>query len=867
MSNAVAFAHLHSGLAEVNILLPPKMTHPVAYTLQGHGACFNWSCDNPDILSIVPTFDSSNECSTSSQLKSIAPFSGRKETVVYATDADTGRVHRCKVYIDDIARIELFHTSAKLDIDEFATLRVGAFDRQENMFSSLVGVQFKWQLIPETEGSIHHLVHVPLEFSPLTNCGGLCGDIDVRIKLEEAGVFSDLYVVKGTEIGHERVAVELDEPMYNYQMADSFVFHVAESVSLNPSSQVFILVGADVQYFPEIERGSISVPVNLPSPHYQWAVSNATVCWVDTALGRVHALNLGVTTIGLADTRVGGIIQSATLHVVLPDSLYIFILPLSLSGDIPEGATPVPSVSPWYVVVGRPYLLVMKVFSRGHEAEEMYITESDNISLHDNHSEFWNLYPLSENSSSTNWWLNSKILKTKAPGFGELTATLSYTSGVHEAKEVLKVVQQVMVCEQVKFVTENRSRITISQEVELKVTGGCAVSSSNYKWFSTDMSIVSVSPNGIVQPKQPGKAVITVVSIYDTFNNDEVEIEVASSLNLRPSPLVVDGHSHSHSHPHPAEGTCKNNETSTIKHETILTSKVPNTWHELAKKNHLSHGYKRHGSTLAALQEHRYNISVSAPSGILTNAPFLTEGYSFPVTFGDSIDHGHAPIQYDCKVEPAFLGYTNPWRADNHKSCLFFPYSPDHLERSVGHLDGISQNISVTITACVHGALSCGSAFSLFVGGFAILGMNHNLLHLDLTRDHDKSIITLVGNTDVTIQWKSQSVLHITPIFTRKDVVAGRVEYEIKALSSESLKDKVIFSLGANGQTAEIDVNFELQKPMQLPTQLTAYEKLYMIFVVCVLVSVVRLFYVEKQPRATTTIVQRSEYLPPQATV
>ena len=82
----------------------------------------------------MPTFDSSNECSTSSQLKSIAPFSGRKETVVYATDADTGRVHRCKVYIDDIARIELFHTSAKLDIDEFATLRVGAFDRQGTLY-------------------------------------------------------------------------------------------------------------------------------------------------------------------------------------------------------------------------------------------------------------------------------------------------------------------------------------------------------------------------------------------------------------------------------------------------------------------------------------------------------------------------------------------------------------------------------------------------------------------------------------------------------------------------------------------------------------------------------------------------------------
>lgn len=54
------------------------------------------------------------------------------------------------------------------------------------MFSSLVGLQFMWQLIPKTVGLPHHLVHVPLKESPLSDCGGLCGDLNIQIKLEDS---------------------------------------------------------------------------------------------------------------------------------------------------------------------------------------------------------------------------------------------------------------------------------------------------------------------------------------------------------------------------------------------------------------------------------------------------------------------------------------------------------------------------------------------------------------------------------------------------------------------------------------------------------------------------------------------------------
>lgn len=534
-SNGASYSGSGPHIADVNILLPPKMTHPVEYRLQGSDGCFKWSWDHHDILSVLPEYNLSSHCSTSARLQSISPYTGRKETAVYATDVNTGMIIRCKVYIDNFSRIQIFHSSIKLDLDGLATLRVRAFDSEENVFSSLVGLQFMWQLMPETDGLPHHLVHVPLKLSPLSDCGGLCGDLDVQIRLEDSGVFSDLYVVKGTEIGHELVSVHLLEPQYDH-MADKIVLTVAEAMSLDPPSPVYVLIGAVVQYILKVVRENIPQEVTLPSPYHRWSVLNSSVSQVDKMMGKAYAMRLGVTTLTVEDTRVMGHIQMSSLHVVLPDTLALYILPLSLSGNLLEGVSPNPSVLRWYVVSGRQYIIETKVFSQGPGAQEIYITENDDVKLHDDHSEYWNMFPVSDSIAFKHEWWNSRILKATSFGLGKLTATLRYSTGHYETKEVLKVVQEVMVCDQVKFSMDGRSASesillpwapAVYQEMELKATGGCAIASSDYKWFSSDMAIVSLSAYGIVQSKKPGKAIVKVVSIFDPFNYDEVVVEVS----------------------------------------------------------------------------------------------------------------------------------------------------------------------------------------------------------------------------------------------------------------------------------------------------------------------------------------------------
>ncbi|XP_050223905.1 nuclear pore complex protein GP210 [Mercurialis annua] len=531
-------SHLSSGphIADVNILLPPKMTHPVEYRLQGSDGCFKWSWDHHDFLSVLPEYNISSHCSTSARLRSIASFSGRKETAVYAADVNSGIVIRCKVFIDNISRVQIFHNSIKLDLDGLATLRVRAFDNEDNEFSSLVGLQFMWHLLPETGEQSHHLAHVPLKDSPLSDSGGLCGDLNIRIKLEDSGVFSDLYVVKGVDIGHENVSVHLLEPQ-STRMADEVVLTVAEAMSLEPPSPVYVLIGAALQYNLKIIRGNIPQVVALPSPHHIWSISNSSLAEVDSVMGFARARNLGATTVIVEDNRVAGHIQMSSLNIVLPESLHFFIMPLSISGDPVEEMKAISSTEIWYVVSGRKYLIQMKVFSRGPVAHELYITESDDLKLHDEQSDHWTTFMLSEDVEANYGWKNYRILRATSPGLGELTASLTYSVRHQGEKEVIHNVQEIIVCDQVVLSLDRTSSASqyillpwapaIQQELELKAAGGCAKEFGDYKWFSSDAATVSVSASGVVQAKKPGKATIRVVSVYDSFNYDEVVVEVS----------------------------------------------------------------------------------------------------------------------------------------------------------------------------------------------------------------------------------------------------------------------------------------------------------------------------------------------------
>ncbi|KAJ3682423.1 hypothetical protein LUZ60_014996 [Juncus effusus] len=552
-AEVVAPASRGPHITDLNILLPPRMSNPVQYRLQGSDGCFRWSWDHHEILSVQPEYNSSSRCSTSARLKSIAPYSGRRETSVYATDLISGTTIRCKVFIDKISRAKIFHHAVKIDLDELAVLQIRAFDEEDNVFNSLVGLQFSWELIPKSgkENDINHLIHVPLKETPLSDCGGFCGDLETQIDIEDKGLGSDLHVVKGIEIGQEIVKAKLFESKFDFdfdQIGDTIILTVAEAMSLDPPSPVLITIDSVINYKLRIIRLNTPHVIELPSPHHKWHVTNNSVATIDKSLGIVHALNLGFSDIFVEDIRVLGHVQSSALHVVIPSEIILYLLPILNASNPLKNVEIIPSSVPWFLFPGQEYAVFVKAFAEGFETHEIYLTEKNKVKLESSTFNYWDMYnywdvySVSDEISEIYDWRNSRLLRPISQGKGYLTASMTYQCDLSAPNEVLKLVHEINVCDKVQLFfdeqTEYSKNIQLPwapgtfQEIKLTPRGGCGKSLSDYKWFSSDERIISISSSGTAYAKKPGQATVKAVSVFDHFNFDQVVIEVSIPASM-----------------------------------------------------------------------------------------------------------------------------------------------------------------------------------------------------------------------------------------------------------------------------------------------------------------------------------------------
>ncbi|ONM20895.1 Nuclear pore complex protein GP210 [Zea mays] len=172
--------------------------------------------------------------------------------------------------------------------------------------------------------------------------------------------------------------------------------------------------------------------------------------------------------------------------------------------------------------------------------------EENELKLESSTMEFWNLSQVPDSSTSSYEVQTSRLLSPIFQGQGHLDASLTYLTGASGPTKVLKLVQEVNVCSKVKAFwdegLENSNVIYlpwvpgVHQEVEMMAIGGCGKTLDDYKLFSSDEDVASVSDSRIVRAKKPGQAVIRVVSAFDFLNFDEVIVEVSipSVLSILP---------------------------------------------------------------------------------------------------------------------------------------------------------------------------------------------------------------------------------------------------------------------------------------------------------------------------------------------
>ena len=92
-------------------------------------------------------------CSTHLKIKSLQEFSGRRSTFVVAREVDTGVRLRCEVFIDKVHRLQLVQNTHLIYLESYAEATMQGYDMEGNMFSTLNGLEFKWDAQNRGEGT------------------------------------------------------------------------------------------------------------------------------------------------------------------------------------------------------------------------------------------------------------------------------------------------------------------------------------------------------------------------------------------------------------------------------------------------------------------------------------------------------------------------------------------------------------------------------------------------------------------------------------------------------------------------------------------------------------------------------------------
>ncbi|KAK1377689.1 hypothetical protein POM88_024433 [Heracleum sosnowskyi] len=145
---------------------------------------------------------------------------------------------------------------------------------------------------------------------------------------------------------------------------------------------------------------------------------------------------------------------------------------------------------------------------------------------------------------------------------------------------------------------------------------------------------------------------------------------------------------------------------------------------------------------------------------------------------------------------------------------IFDNFVKDHSDGIIASIGMSKENTSVSVDASSRGAKEIsGPGSATFTGGFGMLKIYDNsVILLNLPSNSNKSVITVIDNTDIEAQWQHRDQVQITRIHREIQGIASHDEYEVKVHIVKGLKDKVIISIGANGQRVEIDVNYEPEK-------------------------------------------------------
>ncbi|KAJ7316815.1 hypothetical protein JRQ81_002977, partial [Phrynocephalus forsythii] len=496
------------------------------------------SSTRPEVASIEATDEDNSQCSQKAIVQARSSQVTRLTSIILAEEVSTGQVLRCDTIVDIIHEVHIVSTTKELYLEDSPLqLKIQALDSEGNTFSTLAGLAFEWTIMkdPETNGfsDSHNALRI-LKFSESTYTPP-----SYILEMEKVAKQGDIVLVSGMKTGSSKLKAKIQEPVYKNVPAAEVRLFILENIILNPSYDIYLLVGMSVQYKVEkIRRGKITGLV-MPSDHYELQLQNHTlspggdpswpVAKLDHATSTVTALQHGQANILLSHKNILSMLgismqgssklPNGTIYIVHPGYLGFLIRP----GDR------------WALETEKLYEITIEVYDKS--SNKIYLSDNLRIDAH-----FSNDYFKVMQSSLNGSYHHVKAIKE---GHSIISATLTSVvdqdGGVHTLPVPVQNEQEVDIYIPISLspsiLTFPWQPKTGSYRYTIQAYGG----SGNFTWSTSNQNVATVTVKGLMTTgSEIGVSIIRASDVQNPLHYGEMKVYVTEPSSMEFTPCQVE---------------------------------------------------------------------------------------------------------------------------------------------------------------------------------------------------------------------------------------------------------------------------------------------------------------------------------------
>ncbi|XP_071407089.1 nuclear pore membrane glycoprotein 210 isoform X2 [Pithys albifrons albifrons] len=519
-----------SKLNTPRVLLPFTRDTRVNFTLQASEGCYRWSSSQPEVVSVEPL--EQDECSQRAlvQAQSLQPT--RLTSIIFAEDTRTGQVLRCEAIVDIIHGIQIVSTTRELYLEHSPLqLQIVAVDAEGNTFSTLAGLVFDWSIVEDPEAGGFSDSHSALRILKFLESTYI--PPSYILEMEKVAKQGDTILVSGVKTGSSKVKARLQDSVYKDVRPAEVRLLILENILLNPLDDVYLLVGASVQYrVQKIRQGKIT-EIAMPSDQYELQLQNNVLDHEGDPAPPAARLDQATSTVtALRQGQANLILLHKSIHMQgvsrLPNSTVYVVNPDCLGFSVHPGYR-------WVLETGRLYEITIHVYDES--SNKVYL--SDNIRI--NTVLFKEYFEVLQSSLNGSYHYVKAIKEGQTTLDAALTSVVDEDGGIHTLPVPLQNHQDVKIYVPIvlspSILTFPWQPKAVVYQYTIQAHGG----SGNFTWFSSNQTVATVTVKGVMTTgSDAGISVIHAVDVQNPLHYGEMRVYVAESSRMEFAPCQVE---------------------------------------------------------------------------------------------------------------------------------------------------------------------------------------------------------------------------------------------------------------------------------------------------------------------------------------